>query len=122
MSVLLGAVSISPSNTGVVSPMYSPTQPMEAMAVPELSSGAITLPSNFNPQGATIPQYDDVVAPSPIVDSKVPATPTANGGSSDYVDNSTSTPTTSSVMDKVKKYAPYVIGGLVLLYLVKRKK
>lgn len=116
MSVLLGAVSISPSNTGVVSPMYSPTQPMEAMAVPELSSGAITLPSNFNPQGATIPQYDDVVAPSPIVDSKVPATPTANGGSS------TSTPTTSSVMDKVKKYAPYVIGGLVLLYLVKRKK
>ncbi len=106
MSVLMGAIYPNQGGQTFSATSFDPAQPTPPVSY---ESGSGTNP--FLPQGNYIPSF--------------PTNQDANKTikqDSGVFDSEPRNATEPSVMDKVKKYAPYIIGGAVLLYYVMRKK
>jgi hypothetical protein len=110
MSVLMGA--IYPNQSGQT---YSMAQPMSqfdpAQPTPPASYDTGSGTNAFLPQGNYIPSFPTNQDPNRTIKQ--------DDGVFDSKPQNAPPPT---YMDKVKKYAPYIIGGAVLLYYVMRKK
>lgn len=119
MSVLLGATSWRPktptfttSDGALVQPMeqVSPSAPNPPASF-DMSSGNFVPSTSFNMNsGAAIPAI-----PNP---NDANQTFKADTGAFDSKPQNV----TESYMDKVKKFAPYIIGGGILLFLAMRRK
>lgn len=103
--------AIYPQNQG--SQTFSMTSYNPAQTTPPASYNTGTSPSNPNvymPQGNYVPY---AVNQNPNTTIKQDA---------GVFDSKPQVAPEPSYMDKVKKYAPFIIGGAVLLYYVMRKK
>jgi hypothetical protein len=111
MSVLMGA--IYPNQSGQT---YSMAQPMSqfdpAQPTPPASYNTGSNVNSYLPQGNYVPSFPTNQDPN--------VTLKQDAGVFDSKPRNVIEP--SSYMDKVKQYAPYIIGGAILLYYVMRKK
>jgi hypothetical protein len=116
MSVLLGATFFRPKLPTFTTSDGQLVQPME-----QITPNAPTPPSSFNAgSGANSFVYQGGGAAIPAIPNPNDANNTikSDTGAFDFKPQNA----TETYMDKVKKFAPYIIGGGILLFLVMRRK
>jgi hypothetical protein len=119
MSVLLGATFFRPKLPTFTTSDGTLVQPME-----QITPNATTPPASFNTStgsGANSFVYQGGGTPTPAIPNPNDANKTIKADSTGVFDSKPQN-ATETYMDKVKKFAPYIIGGGILLFLVMRRK
>ena len=116
MSVLLGATPFRAKLPTFTTSDGQLVQPME-----QITPNAPTPPSSFNAgSGANSFVYQGDGAAIPAIPNPNDANNTIKSDTGAF--DSKPQNATETYMDKVKKFAPYIIGGGILLFLVMRRK
>ena len=117
MSVLLGATPFRAKLPTFTTSDGQLVQPME-----QITPNAPTPPSSFNAgSGANSFVYQGGGTPTPAIPNPNDANKTIKADGTGVFDSKPQN-ATETYMDKVKKFAPYIIGGGILLFLVMRRK